>query len=58
MQKQIITWENSVSNQPEPTPTIVKFSPETFMIAIQVFGVNLNDPGKRFFDVALNEKEY
>ena len=28
------------------------------MIAIQVFGVNLNDPNKRYFDVALNEKEF
>ncbi len=53
-----ITWNSSISSLFDPSQTQLTISPfsNSFMFAIEIFSVNLNNATQRFFDVSMHEQ--
>lgn len=55
IEREIINWSFETNNSPEPTLTTVKIDPKSFMFAITIMGIDLNNPNKRIFDLVIQE---
>jgi hypothetical protein len=55
IRREIITSSFNVDNTPEPISSVVELSSQSFMFAIALLRINLNDPTVRWFDISIDE---